>query len=709
MTAACAEYAAAPTAIAGETPERRPVALSVPGMKCAACMQSVERALNCLPGVSEAQANLTMKRVHATTDCPPGQLVEALKDAGFDAYPYDAARTRGDDDRVLNDLLLRLGVAGFAMMNVMLLSVAVWSGASDATRDMFHLISGAIALPSTIYAARPFFQKALSALRAGRLNMDVPISLAILLASGMSLYETLNSGAHAYFDAALSLTFFLLIGRVLEHQTKAAARSAAEDLTALEVQTVRRKTDDGYQDTPTSELKVGDIVLVATGMRAPVDGACLDDEALTDRSFLTGESEAVLSKQGDVLRAGEINLGAPIHIQATAVGEDTSLRQIAALVETAENGRGAYSSLADRAARIYAPAVHLLALATFLGWLSVTGDTRHALNIAIAVLIITCPCALGLAVPAVATATIGRLFGLGFLVKSGDAIERLAEVDAVLLDKTGTLTDPGAQCDALTPHQRSLVRALAEQSAHPISRVLAMRLADAEPAKLTRVKELPGRGVEALSERTTVALGSGEWLGAPSERLVLKDGDRITPLSQDETIRPGAMDLPVALRSEGLETVIVSGDVPERTIRLANMLGVDASHGGASPEEKHALIARMRAEGKRPAMIGDGVNDAAALAAAHVSLAPGGALDAARNAADIIILAPTLERVPQLLRLARLAVRLSRQNFAIAAAYNAVAIPVAVAGYATPMLAAIAMSASSLTVLLNAMRVRIAT
>ena len=462
MTAACPACAVAPTAVEYAAPANA-VQLSVPAIRCAACISTIEDKLNSMPDVRGARVNLTQKRVNVQTDLPWERLAAALADVGYDAHLLDPAALGQERDAIGRDLIMRLGVAGFAMMNVMLLSVAVWSGATGATRDLFHLISAAIAVPAVIYSAQPFIVSARRALQARQLNMDVPIALAILLAAAMSLYEALHGGRHAYFDAALSLTFFLLIGRYLEHKTRAAARSAAKELAALEVHTALRKTGATTQTVPITSLQVGDIIHVPTGVRIPVDGTLLDRSASTDRSFLTGESDPVAHGPKAKLRAGETNIAAPFDMRADAVGSDTRLHQIAELVETAENARNRFTSLADRAARIYAPAVHLLAAVTFIGWLIATQDLRHSLNVAIAVLIITCPCALGLAVPAVSTAAISRLYRMGFLVKSGTALERLAEVQTVILDKTGTLTRPGFTFDlqSLPSEVRSVAKALA--------------------------------------------------------------------------------------------------------------------------------------------------------------------------------------------------------------------------------------------------------
>ncbi|MEH6831132.1 MAG: heavy metal translocating P-type ATPase [Sulfitobacter sp.] len=677
---------------------------SLPDIHCAACIGKIERGLSGINGVSAVRVNLSLKRLSVSGTMDPTRIEGALRDLGFDAYPLDLEALNTARDTVGRGLLTRMAVAGFAMMNVMLLSIAVWSGATDATRDLFHLISAMIALPVVAYSAQPFFQNAWTALRVGRLNMDVPISLAILLAAGMSLFETLNGGDHAYFDAALSLTFFLLIGRFMDHRTRSAARSAAKELTALEVQTAQRVSDGTTQTVPVSTLAIGDVITVPTGARVPVDGTLISDHALMDRSFLTGESAAVNVAQDAMLQAGEINVAAPLTLRATAVGDDTTLRRMASMVELAENSRNKYTALADRAAQIYAPAVHLLALTAFIGWVIYDGDIRHALNVAIAVLIITCPCALGLAVPAVSTAAISRLFSLGYLVKHATALERLAEITRVVFDKTGTLSTPSVTLPTpFSDQERAVAKALAQASHHPLSRAVVRAVGDISAAPVENIIETAGQGIEGTLDGEKVALGRGAWLGADFDDLGLRIGSA-TPrqLGASEAPREG---IQAALKNLTQPCEIVTGDAHEPAQRFAAELGLPV-RADVRPDAKLAYLNELAREGELVLMVGDGLNDTAALAAAHASIAPATALDASRSASDVVILKESFEDIPLLLRIAKLTRRLSQENFAIAALYNAIAIPIALAGYATPLAAALAMSASSITVLLNAQRIR---
>ncbi len=718
----CAACSVAPLAERTAEPSGRggnELLLSLPTIHCAGCISTVERGLNETPGVRGARVNLTLKRASVTTD--PGMtaadLIPVLDGLGYEAHELDpGVLSATATDRAGRDILMRLAVAGFAMMNVMLLSVAVWSGAADATRDLFHWISAAIALPAIAFSGQPFFRNAWSALSVRRLNMDVPISLAITLAAGMSLYETMLSGRHAYFDAALSLTFFLLAGRYLDHRTRAIARSAAEELAALEVPRALRVTDGAEETVAIADLVPGDIVRVKPGARLPVDGVVVTGQSEIDRSLLTGETLPVYAGQGATLSAGEMNLTGPLDVRVTAAGEHSSLHRMAELVAIAESARNRYTSLADRAARIYAPGVHLLALGAFIGWLAATGgDLRLALNIAVAVLIITCPCALGLAVPAVTTAASGRLFKRGLLIKDGTALERLAEVDTVVFDKTGTLTLGMPEPTNLHQHPRRAVEvalALAEQSAHPLANALAgaARKAGVETAPLTGITEVPGYGVEGQWGEVPVRLGRAAWVGAEAgERTAawLRLGDA-APMAFTFADRPraGAEAAIAALKAQGMAVRLISGDAAGPVAELARRLQIYDWTAEALPEEKAAAVRALETRGRKVLMVGDGLNDTAALAAAHVSISPATALDAARIASDIVLLGADLSPLGAALVTARKATRRIHENFAIAAGYNMIAVPIALAGFATPLAAALAMSASSITVSLNALRLR---
>ncbi|MAM62176.1 heavy metal translocating P-type ATPase [Maritimibacter sp. UBA3975] len=705
---------------AGDGGEGKRIMLSLPQIYCAACIVGVESGLAKQPGVRSARVNLTLKRATVETDqgVEADDLAGYLTGIGFEAYELDAgALSSTETDKRSRDLLMRLGVAFFGMMNVMLLSVAVWSGASDATRDLFHWVSAGIALPIVAFSAQPFFTSAWSALRVRRLNMDVPISLAILLAAGMSVYETMHSGEHAYFDAALSLTFFLLAGRYLDHRTRAVARSAAEELAALEVPRAHRIVGEAEEVVAVSALAIGDLVRVTPGNRVPVDGMVETGESEVDRSLLTGESLPVFAGPGDMLNAGEVNLTGPLTLRVAAAGQDTALHRMADLVAIAETARNKYTSLADKAAAIYAPVVHLLALAAFTAWLVISGgDVRLSLNIAVAVLIITCPCALGLAVPAVTTAASGRLFKRGMLLKSATAMERLAEVDHVVFDKTGTLTEGAPKLENLGDHEGddlSVALALAQGSSHPLAQAIAAaaRAAGHAPVGLSHVTEVPGHGVEGEWNGQQVRLGRAEWVGAHvlgRTATYLKIGKQpAVAFTFTDALRDGAKEAVTALKSAGCGVTLISGDAEDAVRDVAFRLGIEDYRAGMLPDGKVAEVEALAASGKRVLMVGDGLNDTAALAAAHVSISPASALEAARVVSDIVLLGKSLAPLGDALITSRKATRRIKENFAIAASYNAIAIPVALLGFATPLAAALAMSASSIMVTLNALRLKV--
>ncbi len=717
-TAACPGCIASPAEPARPIPQDVQIALSLPGIHCSACIATVERELNGHPGVEDARVNLTLKRamVKAAPDLRAADLIPVLENAGFEAHELDpGALSATQADKAGRDLLMRLAVAGFASMNVMLLSVSVWSGASDATRDMFHWISAAIALPAIAFSAQPFFANAWSALRVRRLNMDVPIVLAIVLALVTSLWETALSGEHAYFDAALTLTFFLLAGRYLDYRTRAAARSAAEELTALEVPRAIKLVDGAEEEVAVATLAVGDLILVRPGGRMPVDGEIVSGQSELDRSLLTGETLPVFAEAGLSVSAGEVNLTGPLTIRATAVGEDTSLHRMADLVAIAESGRSRYTSLADKAAKLYAPGVHILSALSFLGWYIYSGDIRTALNIAAAVLIITCPCALGLAVPAVTTAASGRLFRKGMLIKHATALERLAEVDTVVFDKTGTLTSGTPELTNLGDHSRAdleIALALAEASSHPLSVALTKATRDAgiKPATLKDVTEVPGYGTEGNWRGQRVRLGRAAWTGAEEGNQTAAwlsvGGQAPATFLFTDSLRPGAAEAVQALRDAGRDVILISGDTQGAVQALAEKLGIDNWVAQALPQDKAARVQELSDQGRHVLMVGDGLNDTAALAAAHVSISPASALDAARVASDIVLLGNDLAPIADACDTAVKATKRIRENFRIATVYNIIAVPLAVVGLATPLIAALAMSTSSITVSLNALRLR---
>jgi len=689
--------------------------LSVPQVHCAACIRSVEGALSQLPSVEHARVNLSTKRVAVKWrgEIPP-PVVEALAGAGYAAHIFEAEADKPDPE--LSKLLRALAVAGFAAMNIMLLSVSVWSGAEAETRQAFHWISAALALPCLLYSGRIFFRSAWRALRHGRSNMDVPISIGIALAFGLSLYDTIHEGEHAYFDAATSLIFFLLIGRALDYVMREKARTAVRGLMRLAPRGAVVLRPDGSRDfLPVGEIEPRMRIALAAGDRVPVDGIVEEGSSDIDCAIATGESVAQPVRRGSKVTAGTLNLTGPLVIAATASADASFLAEMVRLMEAAEGGRARYRRLADRAAQLYSPIVHATAFLTFLGWMTATGDWHRAITVAIAVLIITCPCALGLAVPIVQVVAARRLFENGIMVKDGSGIERLAQADTVVFDKTGTLTAgrprlagvESADKDAL-----AIAAALAARSSHPLSRALAAAGGDVElAARLSGLSEHAGLGMEARLDGAAYRLGRAGWAledgDAQAAGTVLsRNGWLVARFTFEDTPRRDAKAAVRALREAGLKMLILSGDGIAAVSQTARQLGIDDFAANLLPSDKLSRLAALAARGNKTLMVGDGLNDAPALAAAHVSMAPATAADIGRNAADFVFLRESLDAVPTALAVAREAGQLVRQNFILAIAYNAVALPIAIGGHVTPLIAALAMSLSSIVVVANALRLK---
>nr|WP_306269446.1 heavy metal translocating P-type ATPase [Pararhizobium sp. IMCC3301] len=703
---------------------------SVPAMHCGGCISAVERAVLSVPGVKSARANLTLKRLTVLVE-QAADIIAAestLDRSGFSASPIDQVEvSEQEDERTSSALLRALAVAGFAAGNIMLLSVSVWSGADGPTRDLFHLISAVIAIPVVGYSGQVFFRSALTALRGGRLNMDVPISLAVLLALGMSLYETFTGGTDAYFDAAVTLLFFLLIGRYLDQRMRDKARKSVVSLSRMSAKGGSRiMPDGGLVYTPVEDIMPQMRLRIFPGDRIPVDGTILRGGSDLDRSLVTGESALVPVSTGDGVEAGTLNVTGSIDLVVTKQADQSFLSEVMKMLEAAENGRGAFVRIADRMARIYAPAVHLLALAAFIGWMVASGgDWHRSLTVAIAVLIVTCPCALGLAVPVVHVVGATRLFQNGILMRDGSALERLAEIDRVVFDKTGTLTMGDASIAAvsgLSTADRARAKTLAAASSHPASKAIAGLLSAELMLECQSVAEIPGFGVEARIEGELMRLGRPGWVAEIAAPKDAPAGDAPGSQTPDgsiafavagapaagfalvETVRTDAEQTISALKRQGVPSEILSGDGPGPVARIGQLLGIDALRSGETPQSKFTHITTLQQDGHKVLMVGDGINDAPSLAAGHASMAPASASDIGRQAADFVFTRDSLKAVPFAIGIARRGSRLVRQNFGLAILYNCIAVPLAVAGFVTPLVAAIAMSASSIVVVANSLR-----
>ena len=696
--------------------------VAVEGIACGACIARIEGAVKRLPGVTQARVNFTNRRLHVAWSggaFKPAQILQTLQANGYRGHPFVALRAEQEEATEARRLTRCLAVAGFAAMNIMLLSVSVWSGnATDITpetRDFFHWTSALIALPAAAYAGRPFFVSVWQALRSATLNMNVPISLGVILALGMSVVETANHAKDAYYDSALMLLFFLLVGRALDHAMRRKTRALAGNLAALRAETAHRFVGDELVSVPVAALKSGDRVLIKPGERVPADGEVVAGSSEIDDSLITGETARRKILSGSKLYAGSLNFSGTLTIRVTATGGSALIDEIERLLDKAASAKSRALRLADRAARVYAPLVHATAALTFVGWWLAGASLHDAVVTAIAVLIITCPCALALAIPVVQVVASGALFKRGVILNSGDAIERLAEADTVIFDKTGTLTLPEPRvvnAASIDPDLLQMAARLALSSRHPLVVALAQEAMQRTPYEGTI--EEPGQGVRALIGGVAARLGSAEFCGvapiAPSEPgdsvLYFVHGTRSAIFSISQRLRPDAIKVVKALTGLGLDLRILSGDRNEAVAPVAQALGIAYWQGGLKPADKIAFIETLKAQGRRVLMVGDGLNDAPSLAAAHVSLSPISAADVTQAQADAVFLGERLIPVYDAVKIARRARGLMTQNLWLAAIYNAIAVPVAIAGLVTPLIAALAMSGSSMMVTLNALRAR---
>jgi len=689
------------------------------GIYCAACIGKIEGALRDDPHIQKARVNFTTRTVSiqwtGTSEKANG-YVKTIEDLGYHVHPYDPQTENEQGFREERFLLLCLGVAGFAMGNIMLLSLGLWMTNTEtmgmATRDFLHLISALIALPAIAFAGRPFFRSALNALTHKRTNMDVPISVALLLACGMSVFEVLNNGEHIYFDSAIMLMFFLLVGRYLDFRARKQARSAASDLASTLTGFASVIEKRKIKRIPIRELQPNMMIKVAMGEKIPADGAVTKGQSNLDMSLVTGETQPQPVAKGTSVYAGTLNLSAPLTIKVSKQSDDTMLAGIIRLIQQAEQGQARYVRIADKAAQFYTPVVHTMAILAFLGWFFIGGlPWQDSLMIAITVLIITCPCALGLAVPVVQVLATGKLIKQGIIIKSGDALERLAQIDMIMLDKTGTITLGKPQLIGNYNHEHlRIASSLAQHSQHPLTHAITAE----DHIELSHIKEHPGRGMQGVHDNKIIKLGSRTWCGdataPPSEYmemwLNIEEQQPVVFNFMDE-LRIDAPYVIDQFKLQKIPAIIASGDRISVVQSVAKECGIDISYGEQKPDNKYAILQDLNNQDHKVLMVGDGLNDAPVLAGAHVSIAPGTAIDIAQNSADIIFMGDVLDPILTTYKTAKTAQTLVKQNFALAVGYNVLAIPIALSGLVTPLIAALAMSGSSLIVILNAFRLRL--
>ena len=695
----------------------------VGGIHCISCARRIENKLQEYPEVVHARVNMTSRHLTLVWqgDEEKGQeLNEAVKSLGFDVKPYVPDALEVSTKQEARSLMKAMAVAGFAMGNIMLLSFAVWSNTDgqmgEATQRFFHWLSALIAVPSIAYAGRPFFSSAFKALSNKQTNMDVPISLAMLLATGLSLFEIItHSSRDVYFDSAVMLMFFLLVGRYLNVQARGRAKSAAQDLLMLMTGEATCLENGKQKIIAYKDITEGMVLLVAAGETVPADAVVQEGRSDLDTSLLTGETlPRNIDVKGEVL-AGMVNLTAPLTLRVTKPNSQSCFHDIIRLMEKAEQGSAKYIRLSDKIAKLYTPLVHSLSLLTFLLWYFALGAEFHqAVIYAISVLIITCPCALGLAIPVVQVLASGRLFKKGILIKTGDALEKLSQATSAFFDKTGTLTYGRLNLldsEDVPEETFKIAASMAAQSKHPLSRAISS-VYEGELLNV-QVEDLPGCGLETEYDGSVYRLGKESWaVDGNVETLehrnislcLSKNGDAHYRFTFQDVLREDSPATIERFQAQGLPTHLVSGDRKEIVEDVAKALHIDHAHAEVLPDQKCHLIEKETKAGQKVLMVGDGLNDAPALTTAHVSISPATAMGITQNAADIVFQGDKLNSVYEAYETARVTNKLTKTNLALAALYNMFAIPLAVTGFVTPMIAAIAMSSSSIIVILNSLR-----
>jgi Cu+-exporting ATPase len=768
------------------------ITLPVQGMSCAACQHHVEQALRETPGVVSAQVNLLANqasvRFHAGAGMPQA-LVTAVAGAGYEA----SLPAMEDDAEAMPAMMemggerlgLRAGLALAAAFGAMFAGMPLMAGGGSdpllgwASRHLMPLAPGwAMAIPAgelrwgllvltavvMAVLSPQTYTRAWSAARHGATNMNTLVAIGTLAAFGYSAWvtvfpgwvERLGLGLDVYFEAVLFILAFLLVGASLDARARRRTMDAVEAFSRLLPAMARAVGEDGSEtEVPLGAVKVGDRVAVRPGERVPVDGVVLAGASSVDESLVTGESVPVVREVGTKVIGGTINLDGTLTVRATAVGSESVLAQIARLLATAQSSRAPMQAMADRASAVFVPSVLALAAVTFAGWMAVglaDGSGAHgfarAFSIAIAVLVIACPCAMGLAVPAALTVGIGRAARLGILVKGGEALERLARTDTVALDKTGTLTLGRPKVTGVTfaegvaesekTRLLGLAAAVEAKSEHPLGRAVVEYVAGLkvpmDAGEIAGFRAVPGKGLVARVGGSEVAVGNAALLdglgitevaanASGTQLAVAVDGQWMLTFAAEDGLRPGATETVAALRRLGIRTEMLTGDNAAAAASIAREAGIEAGavHAGMLPEGKVAAVKTLQGEGRRVAMVGDGINDAAALAQADSGIAIGSGTDLARETGDVVlgwsgrVAAEKIElmQIPTTIRLARRTVKTMRENLFWAVAYNAVGIPVA-AGVLyphfhillSPVLASAAMAMSSTSVLMNSLRLR---
>ena len=697
-----------------DTPEGREITVVCEGMHCAACAWLIDHALRREPGVSDAGANAITGRVRIAWDprrTPLSQVLARLASLGYRPHLAQGEAAERERRRERNRLIARLGVAALGTTQAMMFAEALYLDTANemapATRDFFRWITFLVSTPVVFFSGWPFLAGMATELRERRPGMDTLVATSVLLAYFASLVETLRGGTHVWFDAAVMFVLFLLAARFLERMARRQASARLDTLARAQPALAWREAGGGREQVPVSALGTGDVVQVGAGDTVPADGELIDDAAALDESLLTGESTAVAKTAGDPLYAGSACREAPLRLRVTRTGADTRLSQLVRAVDRAQSTRPRVARFADAVAQRFVVSLFVAAVIVFAVWWQL--QPERAFEIALAVLVVSCPCALSLAVPTALATAHGTLARWGVLALGADSLESLARADVVVLDKTGTLTlgqprlHSAQAIEGDIGHWQRIAAALEANAGHPLA--LAFAMPDVPTA--TSVRTLPGHGVQGEVDGRAYRLGRAEFAAGRADDGALWLGDGSTAFARFETSDPVRLDAEEAvasLRTLGLPPHLLSGDGETSVAAVAARLGIEDFAARQSPEDKLAAVRALQAQGRRVLAVGDGINDAPVLAGADVSVAMAGGAPLAHRSADLVLAGASLMRLPQSVRLARRTRHIIRQNLAWALAYNVVALPLAALGLVGPGLAALGMAASSLVVTANALR-----
>lgn len=710
--------------------------LAIEGMHCAACAINVEKALKAVPGVSNADVNATSGRARLLWDSnsvKPSDWMRAVAKAGYRALPATEAFSQDDRRKNQRLMLWRWLVAGFCMMQVMMYAYPTYvSAPGDMTGDMLNLLRWAswiLTLPVLFFSSGPFFSNAFNDIKQRQISMDMPVALGILitfLASTAATFEPSGWwGSEVYFDSLTMFVFFLLTGRWIELRMRDRTAGALDALMRRLPNSIDRlKADGSFERVAVRRLNVGDVVRVLPGETFPADGTITLGNTSADEALLTGESRSVAKQVGSEVIAGSHNLSAAVQVRIDKIGQSTRYAQIVALMERVSVEKPRLALLADRIARPFLLAVLIAAAASAAFWWQT--DHSRALMTAVAVLIVTCPCALSLATPAAMLTASGALARNGVLVRKMQALEALTRIDTIVFDKTGTLTHDKMTVGKISTSDKlnnlealQIAAAIAQHSLHPVSRALVLanqnQAGTEGSAQVSNVQEVSGFGLTADSAYGRLKLGSAQFCGLEDNIIqsFSDDVSRVHLVSEQgwlasfeivEAVKQDAASAIQALQESGIQVEVLSGDKPQSVARIAKLVGISQAKGGCTPQDKLSHLQRLQQQGRQVAMVGDGLNDGPVLASAHVSIAMGQAVPLAQAQSDFVIMGGQLAMVLQLIAQARRTMHIVKQNLIWAAAYNSICVPLAVAGMLPAWLAGLGMALSSLLVILNAAR-----